>query len=111
MIQVLLVLFGLYCLITGKLKISSKKEIERPISTYFGLMFIAYAIGINYLPTGIIYEISFYGSLVLFSILLISQGNKVKITEEEGSKMRRNTGILIGFVVLLIAIFVYVLML
>jgi len=108
MIQGLLVIFGLYCLITGKIKVSSRKEIGSPHSKVLGLLFLVYAIGISYLPMEIIYLVFYYGSLILFSVIIIASGETKELPEsvgdEKSRETKRNVIILILFILALILI-------
>ncbi len=91
MIQGLLVIFGLYCLITGKIKISSRKEIGSPHSRILGLLFLVYAIGMNYLPMETLYLVFYYSSLVLFSVITIATGETNELPESVGDEKSRET--------------------
>ena len=108
MIQGLLIIFGLYCLITRKIKVSSRKEIGSPHSIILGLLFLVYAVGINYLPMDMLYLTLYYGSLVLFSIIIIVTGETKELPESLGDKKsretKRNVIILILFILALILI-------
>jgi len=108
MIQGILVIFGLYCLITGRIKVSSRKEIGSPHSRVLGLLLLVYAIGINYLPMETFYLIFYYGSLVLFSAIIIATGETTELPEsigdEKSRETKRNLIILILFILTLILI-------
>ncbi|OHA84390.1 MAG: hypothetical protein A2937_01470 [Candidatus Yonathbacteria bacterium RIFCSPLOWO2_01_FULL_47_33b] len=110
MLQVILVIFGILILIKGKLKVSDTKVISRPQSTYWGLVVLAYAVGLNFVPETLVYGIVFWISLLVVSITFVVKGETiagVDITTKP-TETKRNAMILLGFVVVLVVLFVYV---
>jgi len=109
MVQVLLIILGLFLLIKGKIKVSDTREIERPASIYWGIIIIIYGIAVSFLPDQLTYAILFYASLLLISAIFVIKGKKI-ITQDASAKAsdtKRNLIILLVFIAIIVAIFYF----
>jgi len=107
MIQVALILIGLFILIKGNLKVSDNKEIVRPQSIYWGLIIIIYGIVCGFLPTTqIIYGLIFWISLLLISIIFVMKGKMITSSEAviKSTDTKRNLIILLIFIGIVAAV-------
>lgn len=109
MLQVILVILGLLSIIKGKYKVSKTRVINKPISTYFGLVAIAYGIAISFIPETLIYGISFWVSLLVVSVILITKGEVVAPDKVESKtpETKRNTIILWIAIIVIAGLFYF----
>lgn len=85
MLQIVLMIIGVYILAKGKIKISSDRELSRPLSTYFGIIVIIWS-ALMFLDTGVgfreIYYLILWISLILISFIFLSKSKKISSEED-----------------------------
>jgi len=112
MVQIVLILLGLFISIKGRLKVSDSKEIVRPQSIFWGLIIILYGLAVSFIPDDhLIYSLVFYISLVVISFIFIAKGRKIESTEatSKSKDTKRNLVILLIFIAIIAAIAYFVL--
>lgn len=80
------------------------------MSTYWGIVLLAYGIGLWFLPsqsTGFVAQAVFWVTLVLISLFFLMKGRHIDTPQaaEQNTQTKRNALILLGFVVLVAAVF------
>jgi len=85
MLQIVLMIIGVYILAKGKIKISSNRELSRPLSTYFGIIVIIWS-ALMFLDTGVgfgaVYYLILWISLILISFIFLSKSKKINSEED-----------------------------
>ena len=111
MVQILLIILGLFILIKGRLRVSDTKEIERPGSIYWGIIIIAYGIAVYFLPDELLYTVLFYASLLIISAIFVIRGKKITAPDvsKKASDTKRNLIILLVFIAIMVAVAYFVL--
>jgi len=109
MVQILLIVLGLFILIKGNLKVSDTKEIVRPQSIYLGSIVIAYGIAVSFLPDQLIYSLIFYASLILILAIFLIKGKTITSSEAivKSTNTKRNLIILLVFIAIVVAVFYF----
>jgi len=114
MVQIVLLILGVLLMLKGNLKVSDTKTVTRPASLYWGIIMIVYGVSLNFIPVNnLITDIIFYVSLLVISIIFVLKA-KNSIPNIDLNKVstplpntKRNTFILLGFLVLIVLIFLY----
>lgn len=102
MVQVVLVIVGIYLLAKGTVKISSDRELARPGSTYLGGALLAYGAGIQFIGDGLVSNLAYFVSLVAVVFFFAYRfGTKKESLVEDGNETMRNLAILLIFLAIL----------
>lgn len=111
MIDILLIIIGLFILIKGRLKVSDTKEVVRPQSTFWGLIMIGYGIVLGFFleTTKLVYSLIFFGSLIVISLIFVIKGKTITSSSaiESSKKTKRNLIILLVFIAIIVAVFYF----
>ena len=111
MIDILLIIIGLFILIRGRLKVSDTKEVVRPQSIYWGLIMIAYGIFLGFFMETItlIYDLIFFGSLIAISLFFMVKGKPIISSSavESSKKTKGNLIILLVFIAIIVVVFYF----
>lgn len=102
MVQILLIVVGLFILLKGSLKISDTKQLTRPRATYLGLLVLAYGVSqYFFISDTFLYGLVFYASLILLSLIIASGAENVPSVSSttSSSANKRNWLIFIGFII------------
>ncbi len=105
MVQVLLIVVGIYLLAKGTVKISSDRELSRPGSTYLGIVLSVYGVGIQLVDDSLVSSIVYFASLVAVAFFFVHRfGVKKESLSEDGKETMRNLAILLVFLAILLVL-------
>jgi hypothetical protein len=112
MIQIILIIAGVYCLLAKSIKVTNRKILMKPQLVYLGIIVIAYSVLMGSIGDGLIVNLIYFVSLIgivsLFAFRAkpsLSPENQGSGLKAEGVSSMRNLGILFICVLLLGAFF------